>query len=112
MWIFIKKVGEIDCVEDIINIKIILKEFIFYFENKKYNVIEVIVIDVVCICVVWYGVLFVKVIVVKFNVLCFCESLFVIIECCWEDFDWNEVYILMGLNIEFEKNLLLVISLL
>lgn len=103
MWlrIFIKKVGEIDYVEDIINNKIIIKEVFFYVENKKYNFIEVVVIDVVCICVVCYGIFLVKVIVKKLNVLCFVKSLFVMIERCWEDFDWYEVYILFGFNKDF-----------
>lgn len=100
-WILIKKVGELDCVEDIMNYRIIIKDVLFYVENKKYNLIEVVVIDVVCICVVWYGVWLVKVIVYKLNFLCFFDSFFVMIEWCLEDFEWNDVYILIGLNIEF-----------
>jgi len=108
----IKKAGETDRVEDTINNRTVAKEVLFHVENKKYNLIEAVVTDVARICVVRHGASSVKVTVDKPNALRFCESSSVTIERRWEDFDWNEVHISMGSNIETEKNLPLAISLL
>ena len=108
----IKKAGETDCVEYTINNKTISKEVLFHVENKKYNIIEAVANDVARICLMRHGASSVKVTVEKPNALRFCDSSSVTIERRWEDFDWNEVHISMGSNIEPEKNLPLAISLL
>ena len=108
----IKKAGETDRVEDTINNKTVAKEVLFHVENKKYNLIEAVATDVARICVVRHGASSVKVSVAKPNALRFYESSSLTIERRWEDFDWNEVHISMGSNIEPEKNLSLAISLL
>ena len=112
LWTSIKKAGETDRVEDTINNKTISKEVLFHVENKKYNLIEAVATDVARICVVRHSASSVKVTVAKPNALRFCESSSVTIERRWEDFDWNEVHVSMGSNIEPEKNLPLAIGLL
>lgn len=108
---YIKKAGETDRVEDTINYKTITKDVFFHVENKKYNLIEAVATDVARICVVRHHVPSVRVIVEKPNALRFCKSSSVTIERSWEDFDWHEVHISLGSNIEPEKNLPLAISL-
>ena len=108
----IKKAGESDRVEDTINHRTITKDVLFHVENKKYNLIEAVATDVVRICVVRHGVPSVKVIVTKPNALRFSESSCVTIERNLGDFDWNEVHISIGSNIDPQKNLPLAMRLL
>lgn len=108
----IKKAGESDCVEDTINYRTITKDVLFHVENKKYNLVEAVATDVARICVVRHDVQSVKVTVHKPNSLRFSDSSSVTIERCIEDFEWNEVHISIGSNIEPQRNLPLAISML
>lgn len=108
----IKKAGESDCVEDTMNLKTITKDVLFHVENKKYNRIEAVATDVARICVVRHGVRSVKITVYKPNSLRFSDGSSVTIERCLEDFEWNEVHISIGSNIEPQMNLPLALSML
>ena len=108
----IKKAGESDCVEDTMNYRTITKDVLFHVENKKYNLIEAVATDVARICVVRHGVRSVKVTVYKPNSLRFSDSSSVTIERCLEDFEWNDVHISIGSNIEPQMNLPLALSML
>ena len=108
----IKKAGESDCVEDTMNYRTITKDVLFHVENKKYNLIEAVATDVARICVVRHGVRSVKVTVYKLNSLRFSDSSSVTIERCLEDFEWNDVHISIGSNIEPQMNLPLALSML
>lgn len=100
-----KKAGQTDRVEDTINYKKIGKDMLFHVENKKYNLIESVASDIARICVVRHGVPWVRVLVEKPNALRFSDCTAVTIERRLEDFDWEDVHISIGSNINPLQNI-------
>lgn len=100
-----RKAGNTDCVKDTINLKTVAKEILFHVENKKYNLIEAVATDVARICVVRHGVQWVRVEVKKPNALRFSDYSSVTVERCLDDFEWNDVHVSIGSNINPLQNI-------
>ncbi|KAK3729791.1 hypothetical protein QZH41_003404 [Actinostola sp. cb2023] len=99
MKISVEKAGKTDQVVDTVNYKTITKEVLYHVENKKYNLIETVATDVARICVVRHEVPVVKVTVKKPNSLRFARASTVTIQRRFDDFDWKDVHVSIGSNI-------------